>query len=365
MGWRIARRLTIAAGGFAGIVFLAGLIYLLRPISTPPFLDQQGRKLPHSIAVVETWTINGIPQSVIIRGRDISNPTLIWVHGGPGQSETPVVRHFNAQLEDHFVVIYWDQRYAGRSLDPFGPKPQRQDIDDYVGDLDALIADLHKYLHCRKVVVVAHSWGTVPGILYTERHPENVAAYVGIGQEADTPESERRSYAWVLGQARTHGDTRDVARLMKMGPPPRRNGEEWTPRDLLQKYGGAFHADLSVAKLALTSARASEVNWRDGLALLFAGDYNKAIDRAEAGVVLDRGHLEFRVPIIFISGRYDHTVDAGLARRYLDRISAPSKAFFLFDNSAHSPPFEEPDRFNAIMINVVLPAASPGRVGNG
>jgi pimeloyl-ACP methyl ester carboxylesterase len=303
---------------------------------------------------MEVWVINGIAESVIVRGRDASNPVLIWVHGGPGQSETPVVRHFNAALEDHFVVVYWDQRYAGRSLDPFAPKPKSQSVEDYIADLDVLVARLKARLHCGKVVLVAHSWGTVPGILYAERHPENVAVYVGIGQEADTPESERRSYAWVMQQARSHNDSDAIARLMREAPPPRGN-LMWTPRDLLVRYGGAFHANLNVTKLALISLSASEVDWRDGAALLRAKYYNEAIEDAEAKVVLDRDHLKFHVPIIFMSGRYDHTVDADLAHRYLESISAPRKAFFCFESSGHYPPFEEPGKFNTLMIEDVLP----------
>jgi pimeloyl-ACP methyl ester carboxylesterase len=86
----------------------------------------------------------------------------VWVHGVPGTSETGVVRRYNRALEDHFVVVLWDQRYAGRSLDPFGPKPPRQTVDDYVADLDVLIGGLQRRFSCRKVVLVAHSWGTVP-----------------------------------------------------------------------------------------------------------------------------------------------------------------------------------------------------------
>ena len=272
-----------------------------------------------------------------------------------GSSETPVVRHFNAALEDGFVVVYWDQRYAGRTLDPSGPLPKNPRIDDYVSDLGSLVAQLRARLHSGKVVIVAHSWGTVPGLLYAERHPENVAAYVGIGQEADTPESERRSYAFLLREARLKGNAEDATRLLNLGPPHK--GAPWTPRDLLQKYGAAFHADLDVPKLALISAAASEVNWRDLAALFFAKRYNEAIEDAEANVVFDRDHLRFAVPMFFFSGRYDHTVDAALAARYLARLSAPKKGFVWFENSAHSPPFEEPAKFDAIMLHEIRPLA--------
>ena len=337
--------------------------YLLRPVSTAPFRDAAGRVRRESIASMERWQINGIEQSVILRGRNRTSPILVWVHGGPGTSETGVLRRYNSELSDSFVVVHWDQRYAGRSLDPFGPKPAHQEIDDYVSDLDVLIGNLQRRFPCQRVVLVAHSWGTVPGILYAERHPENLAAYVGIGQEADALESERRSYSFVLSQARARRDYSVIERLERLGPPPRRRGNLWTPRALLEKYGGAFHGDLSQLSLVLASAGASEINWRDAAAFLRAHDYSVAVSEAEERVLLNINHTRFQVPMFFLSGRTDHVVDASLSFDYLQRISAPQKSFVWFEHSGHYPPFEEPLKFNTWMIERILPLARTACAG--
>jgi pimeloyl-ACP methyl ester carboxylesterase len=353
--WRFVRRsaLILVAVIAAFIVSLA--TYLALPISTPPFRDADGHILPGSIASIERWRLNGIDQSVILRGRSASNPILVWVHGGPGTSETPFFRHYNAPLEDHFLVVYWDQRYAGQSLDPFGPKPTHERAEDYVEDLGALVERLCARFHRRKVVLVAHSAGTVPALLYTERHPERVAAYIGIGQVANTPESEARSYAFVLEAARRHSDADVITRLGKMGPPPWK--EDFTPRDLIAMYGGAFHANIGLSTLAMITLRSNEANWRDVAALLLVPTYNKLAMQSFHDTVLDADHTRFSVPIFFVSGRYDRVVDASLAYRYLGRVFAPSKQFVWFENSAHGPPFEEPERFNAWVISAILPIA--------
>lgn len=134
-------------------------------------------------------------------------------------------------------------------------KPARQAIDDYVADLDVLIDGLQRRFACRKVVLVAHSWGTVPGLLYAERRPENLAAYVGIGQEANALESERRFYKFVVDQARARRDVPALERLQRIGPPPRTGGEVSTPRTLLEKYGGAFHSRGNLLSEFDTAAR--------------------------------------------------------------------------------------------------------------
>jgi pimeloyl-ACP methyl ester carboxylesterase len=218
--WRLVRRSALVALTAVAAVILSLIAYLALPTSTPPFRDAGGRILPGSIASIERWRLNDIDQSVILRGRSTSNPILVWVHGGPGTSETPFFRHYDAPLEDHFLVVYWDQRYAGQSLDPFGPQPTHERAEDYVEDLGALVERLCARFHRNKVVLMAHSAGTVPALLYVERHPERVAAYIGIGQVASTPESEALSYAFVLQAAHKQGDDDVIARLTKMGPPP-------------------------------------------------------------------------------------------------------------------------------------------------
>jgi pimeloyl-ACP methyl ester carboxylesterase len=346
--------------GLLGLIVLTVgslAIYLAMPISTAPFRDVQGKVLPRSIASVERWRLNGIEQSVILRGRDVSNPILIWIHGGPGTSETALFRHYNAALEDHFLVVYWTQRYAGQSLDPFGPAPTSEKIGDYVSDLGQLIDRLRSRFHCDKVVLVAHSAGTVTGLLFVERHPERVAAYVGVGQVADTQESEKRSYAFVLSQARSRGDVDAIARLTKLGPPPWKVGPPFTPRDLLMKFGGSFHADMGIGTLALVTMRASEANWRDFAAILLIAKFNGLSMHEFANASLDQNHTRFAAPIFFLSGRYDHQVDATLAERYLERIDAPEKRFVWFEKSGHGPPFEEPDKFNEWVVRTILPLA--------
>jgi pimeloyl-ACP methyl ester carboxylesterase len=107
--------------------------------------------------------------------------------------------------------------------------------------------------------------------------------------------------------------------------------------------------------------RASEANWRDVAALLLIDKYNRLAMQSFHDAVLDADHTRFSAPIFFVSGRYDRVIDASLAGQYLERISAPTKRFVVFEDSAHGPPFEEPERFNAWVVNTILPIAQANR----
>lgn len=60
------------------------------------------------------------------------------------------------------------------------------------------------------------------------------------------------------------------------------------------------------------------------------------------------------MPVYVLAGRHDCTTNSELSRAWFDAIEAPVKGFYLFDNSAHSPLFEEPERATQILLNDVL-----------
>jgi pimeloyl-ACP methyl ester carboxylesterase len=55
------------------------------------------------------------------------------------------------------------------------------------------------------------------------------------------------------------------------------------------------------------------------------------------------------LPTYFMHGAYDYTVSYALAQSYFAQLEAPLKGFYTFEQSAHSPMFEEPGK----MINIL------------
>jgi hypothetical protein len=65
----------------------------------------------------------------------------------------------------------------------------------------------------------------------------------------------------------------------------------------------------------------------------------------------------FDVPIFFLLGRYDWQVSAVNAEAYFENIAVPPKRLIWFEQSTYHPPFEEPEKFNKVLIQEVLPLA--------
>lgn len=339
------------------VCVLGAVLYSRRYGSTPAFREASGATTPGSVATIERVILGGVEQSLVIRGRNSKAPLLIWLHGGPGNDETGLLRNYNAALEDHYLVVYWTQRGTGRSYHSDIPVSSMT-LAQFVADLDQLVGILKTRFHQQKVVLAAHSWGTNIGVAYSQAHPENVAAYVGVGQIANSAEGERRSYAFTIDEANRRNDGEALAALARIGPPPYPFATIIEQRAWLNKFGGAWRKPTSLLALMLTSYKASESTWYDGITFFRGQSFSgNALADQVAGFDWMHTATQFKMPVFIAAGRYDRNTDANLAHEYFVKIEAPVKRFKWFEQSAHSPLFEEPQAFNAFMLNEVLPIA--------
>ena len=329
---------------------------------TPPFRSSTGEAVPGSIAEMHRLKLGGVEQSVNIRGRSANAPILIWLHGGPGQDETGLWRRFNATLEDHFLVVYWTQRGTGRSYSSDIPASSMT-IAQFINDLDELVEYMQARFGAQKVVLAGHSWGSSLGVAYAQGYPEKVSVFVGISQVVNATEGEKRSWRFSVEEAKRRGNDAAYKELLALGEPPYHTASMIVQRGWLEKFGaGSFHKPTSLVTLMWQSFGASEVTVLDGVHCQQGADFSLASLASEnARVDWWNKARSFAMPVVIATGRFDRNTDADLQKEWFDRIEAPAKEHFWFEESAHSPLFEEPDNFNRMMIETVLPLALAGR----
>ncbi|HEV8214389.1 MAG TPA: alpha/beta hydrolase, partial [Gemmatimonadaceae bacterium] len=104
------------------------------------------------------------------RGAD----TIIAIHGGPGVDLESIYGDFAPLTEQH-VVIFYDQRGAGRSTLP--RDTTLLSAAAQISDLDAV----RRHFKLERVVLVAHSYGPLLAATYAIAHPERVRAMIFFG----------------------------------------------------------------------------------------------------------------------------------------------------------------------------------------
>lgn len=334
------------------------LLFLAAALSgcshTPPFTDADGDVIPGSVASMEMLRIGGVEQSVWFRGIDTDKPALILLHGGPGASEAPLFRHYDSELEKDFLVVYWEQRGAGRSFHSDIP-PESMTIDQFVSDLNELVDLVRTRFHKQRVFLVAHSWGTIPGLVYAHDYPDKVAAYVGVAQIANYAEGEKLSYQWALEQARERQNEDALEDLQAMAPAPDSVDDELLKGRWVEAFGGVFHQPMSTGTLIKAALDTDEATLLDLVRFGRGNRFSLEQLRPDYYSVDLTRYKSFQVPIVFILGRYDWHVPSVLAADWFAELQAPAKRLFWFEESAHNPPFEEPDRFVEVLTQEVAP----------
>ena len=323
---------------------------------TPAFHGPRGEPVPNSIAEVRWVELGGLPQWVMIRGENITNPVLILLHGGPGMSETSLFRGFNAVLEKSYTVVYWDQRGAGKSFDPATPRASMT-VEQLLADLDQLVAFVCKRLGKDKVTLLGHSWGSQLGCLYAARFPDKVAVYVGCAQIGDARRSEALSYAIALDAARRAGHRKAERELLAIGPPPHDGNRLWTQRVWLNRLEGALKP-RALWKLGRVLLADKEHSIRDAFGTFRALRWTlDAMWREVSELNLPALVPILQMPAFFLLGRKDHWVPAEASIAYIDALVAPWKQVIWFEESSHEIFVDEPEKFNATMRELVLPVA--------
>lgn len=363
----VIRILKITAFIVLGVLLLAaGLLitgWALSPGKTPPITNAYGSRIPNSIASLEKMTLGGIEQWVLIRGKNRNNPVLLFLHGGPGSPEMPMIRAFNAALEEHFVVVNWDQRGSGKSFSETIPA-QSFTIEQFVSDTHELVARLRKRFGGRKMFLMGHSWGSVLGVLAVHQHPEPFYAYIGIGQVANMQAGEKLSYEFALTAARQYGNEQAIEELTQVGEPPYAGTSAQViektliERKWITEFGGAWYGKKSmngIIGVVLTTEEYTlreKVNYLNGslrtLQLLW---------QPLMQIDLFTQAPNLAVPVFIFQGTYDYQTPYVIAKRYFDQLQSPHKEFFTFKKTAHSPIYESPAQFHELLLTRVLPLA--------
>ena len=312
---------------------------------------------PGGIGSLEQVELGGVEQTIYLRGHDRSKPVMLILHGGPGVPLMPLARESGLRLEEHFVVVHWDQRGAGNSCTSDVPDESLR-LEQYLADTVELANLLRDRFGVEKIFVVGASWGSILGVLAVQRQPELFHAYVGIGQVVDMSRGEEISYEFVLAQAQAEANEAALEELATIHPPYPTTRELLMQRAWLSHYRGDVH--LGGGTSIFVSGVLFSPEYPIDKKLSFFSCAINSIDRAWGDVqdidfIHDVPRLE--VPVYFFTGRYDYNTPFELVEEFSRALIAPHNEIIWFEESAHMPNFEEPDRYQDLLIDRVLPEA--------
>jgi pimeloyl-ACP methyl ester carboxylesterase len=351
------RNLVIGTGAavMGAILGLGGVLRAWSPGEPAALDDAAGLPIKGSISERVFVDINGVRQGMIIQSTDTSHPVLLFLHGGPGMPEFFLNTTHPTGLERDFTVVWWEQRGSGMSYSPDIPA-QSMTLAQMIADTISVTDYLRHRFEKDKVYLLGHSWGSFLGIQVADAAPELYHAYIGMGQVSCQLKSEVAAHSFMLEQYRARGD---AAMVRKLEAAPASMTEGLSPaylrlrdaamhglgvgttRDMSSVITGVF---IPVWQCRAYTLREKVNIWR-GIAFSRSFLWNDFI-----GTDLAIHIRELDLPVYFFTGLYDHTANRDLAKAFFDQIKAPVKGFYTFQNSAHSPVFEEPQHARNILL---------------
>jgi pimeloyl-ACP methyl ester carboxylesterase len=348
---------------FLVLLGLPGVLIAWSPGRPAPLVDDAGRPIKSGLSERVFVEINGIRQGMIIQSADPSNPVLLFLHGGPGMPIFFLNTTHPTGLEQDFTVVWWEQRGAGMSFSPNIP-PETMTLDQMIADTIKVADYLRERFGKVKIFLLGHSWGSFLGIQVAAKAPDRFHAYIGMAQVSDQLRSEVAAHAHLLDAYRTRSDLAMVRKILE-APVSMNDGlsDAWlrlrdkamhrlgvgTTRDMRSVISGVF---LPVWRCRAYTLREKINFWRGTIwSRRFLWDH---ILRTDLASQVKRLNL----PVYFLIGRHDYTTNHKLAREFYIQIEAPVKGFYVFNESAHSPLFEEPQRARKILREDVLGRSS-------
>ena len=327
---------------------LVGQLFQLACVM-PPYTPSI--KTENSIAVLEEIKINGVMQSILVRGENVNNPVLLVLHGGPGDSIVGSARTLFSALESKYVVVAWDQRGGGKSED-LGVELSQLKISTFVNDVISMSEYLRNRFSRNRIFLLGHSWGTLIGVLAVKQHPEYYSAFVGTGQMVNMLRGDKLGLDYALKHARDKSNSKAISELESIGEPPYTLDELLVQRKWVSEYGGNTHGSM------ISTKPGGEMNLCEYLATSNNGlNLAKAMIDEIYGIDLLSRVTRLDVPLFFLQGRYDMVSPSVLAEEFHKGLAAPQgKTFHYLENSAHMTLYEENQLFNDYMIKTVLPA---------
>lgn len=298
--------------------------------------------------------IGNVKQGMIIKGNDTKKPVLLFLSGGPGIPEYFLDYRYPNFLEDEFIVCFLDWRGTGLSYGKH-VTPESMTRQQFISDTFEVTEYLCKRFEKDKIYLAAHSFGTSIGIQAIAKRPELYKGYIAISQMSDQQRSEQLAYKYMLSLCKKEGNYRLLKKLKDnpfgteayFSSGIRDNAMHalgvGTARNMKSVITGIFFPSFSMTDYSLKE----RINiWRGKLFV------NKTM---QDNFIFNAFEMvkSVQIPVYFLAGKYDYTCSYELQKEYFDFLEAPEKYFYSFENSAHSPLFEEPQKADEIMKFII------------
>ena len=308
-----------------------------------------------SVTDLEKLQINGSEQWVLVRGQNADAPLLIHVQQGPG---LPMISEANElekglNLEEDFLVAYWDQRGCGKSFNKSIP-PETINLEQMADDLIACTKHLLTKYNKNKAVIAGYSIGATISLMAAAKDSSLFSIVFATGIDVDIPFADRYALEFAMDKAVAGNNGKLIKKINELKSQPIVESKRFQQRaEILINLGG-IRAGSNYNRLVLGSVKNmlfSKYYGMSGMIKTLNGMefcQNALIPELNSFNLFQKV-TKLPIPVHFIQGNLDAIAPANRGKKYFEWLQSPQKSFTLFENSAHMPQYDEPEKFSSLI----------------
>ncbi len=242
----------------------------------------------------------------------------LFIHGGPGSGSYWFEKFMGDSLEQHFQMIYLDQRGVGRSSSP-------EDGNYSLGRIVQDFEEIKTELGIKEWIIMGHSFAGIMQMDYALRYPQSIKGIIMINCTLNIRDSYKSSW---YPKAGSFLEINEEDYFLNESVPLHTRWDSLinvlNQKDLMWQMG--FESRDEMLKIGQTYGDIPNWNWDFGAVAMTIDDYQKDFTELTPDV---------QMPVLFVYGMKDWMVGP----EHFKKIKFPDMLLWGIDGS-HMPFFE-------------------------
>lgn len=290
-----------------------------------------------------------------VKGNKASKTFILFLHGGPegGSSQYYTIFPSHKEIEEHFAIVYWDQRMCGMSQG--NPSMDDASLAQFTSDLDKVVTLINHRYDSPQIFLMGHSWGGALGTNYLLENQSRIKGWIEIDG----------GHSWTTANAISRNQTIQYAedKVQNEDDIDFWNfALEWYHEHPTVGINDNAHYTFVGAANGYDYDSESDSLEIPFTELLFYSPISTAyffvpyqFSFLDKGLDLQDRLNEITIPSLILWGRHDGVFPVSIATDTYEQLGTPEadKRLRIFEYSAHSPNYEEPKSFAKEVIDFI------------
>jgi len=308
---------------------------------------------------LEKIMINNSQQWLLVRGKSTNNPLILHVQAGPGLPIIPEAGTMEKllHLENNYLVAYWDQRACGKS---FSKKtdPEAINFSQLTDDIIYCTKYLLKKYKKEKAILAGYSIGATLALMAAAKNRNIFDRLFLVGMDIDVPTANKYAIEFAISKAKEKNNATLLKQAIDLSKISITNARQFQKRAKLLADLGGIKKDSSYNQLLISAI--SNMIFSKAYRLSDIPKTIKGMEYCQDALLPEFDTLNLfdriksiEVPVHFIHGKQDAIAPYQTAVKYYEYLQANKKTFTCFDNSAHTPHYDEPGKFAKLLRDTI------------